>query len=269
MDYDFPDYEISEPEEERRDSAIDDAKEVLQRFFADNSDGVFYIKQLEVRFEKEFFHWIIASAIDELIGEGVLKPEIRPLRKGTKVKFVFSHKLRYYKRQIHKSLKVIREYSDPIIARACGRQAELLFFNAFMNEGFLSRGQNTNKYEGKRWKRTKHNLDFIMERDGKVYGCEVKNTFDYIDKRERDLKLKMCHYLGIIPLFIMRDAPKSYNWEIMQDGGVFLLFECQIYPMGQENLVKKIIDVLGLPVDCPKAIPEGIIKRFLKVHKKM
>jgi aspartate carbamoyltransferase catalytic subunit len=36
--------------------------------------------------------------------------------------------------------------------------------------------------------------------------------------------------------------------------------------LSQEKLVKKIKDVLGLPVVSSKAIPEGIIDRFEKWH---
>lgn len=275
MDYEYPNYDDYEreddyePEEEWRDAEIDRARGTLEQFFKSNTSSVFFIKQLQVMFEKEHFHWITASAINELIDEGFLKAEECPLGKGAHIKFVFNHRHRYYKRQIDKSLKVVKEYSDPIIARACGRQAEVLFFNAFMGEGFLCKGQNTNKYRGKIWKRTKHDLDFIIERDGRVYGCEVKNTFGYIEKGEMELKLKLCDCLGVRPLFIMRFAPKDYNWKIIQAGGIALLFKCQIYPVGQEKLVERIIDVLGLPVDCPGAIPEGIIKRFLKLHKKV
>jgi hypothetical protein len=47
-----------------------------------------------------------------------------------------------------------------------------------------------------------------------------------------------------------------------------MIYEAQIYPFGQTELVKRIRDVLGLPVDCPRAIPEGIIKRFIGWHEK-
>jgi len=64
------------------------------------------------------------------------------------VKFVFNKRHRYYKRQINRSLEVIREYSDESIARACERQAEVLFLNALAVKGFIPRGENTNEYKG-------------------------------------------------------------------------------------------------------------------------
>ena len=82
------------------------------------------------------------------------------------------------------------------------------------------------------------------------------------------MKLKVCEFLGIKPLFIMRHSPKTYNWEIIQRDGYAMIFETQIYPFGQKELVEKIKEVLGLSVDCPRAIPEGIIDRFIKWHER-
>jgi len=272
LDADFYGYEDILEEEwvEKypRDIKIDEAKEELVKFFMEKNESVFHMQQLEVFFEKRFFHWITAKAINELIGDGLVKFEEVPLLGPTRVKFVFNRRYRYYKRQINNNIKIVREYSDPSITRACGRQAEVLFFNALTNKGFLSRGQNVNEYNGKKWTETEHALDFILERDGIVYGAEVKNKLRYIDEDELRIKLHMCNFLGIRPLFIMRGSPKSYNHEIIKRGGYAMIFVAQIYPFGQESLVTKIKKVLELTVDCPRAIPEGIIDRFINWHTK-
>jgi len=226
------------------------------------------MQQLEVFFEKQFFHWITAKAVNELLADGLLRFEEVPLLGATRVKFVFNKKHRYNKREIKKNIEVVREYADPIIARACGRQAEVLFFNALTSKGFRPVGQDINEYNGKKWMATDHDLDFILEGDGVAYGAEVKNKFRYIDEDELRIKLSMCDFLDIRPLFIMRGSPKSYNHEIIKQGGYAMIFEAQIYPFGQEDLVQKIRQALGLPVDCPKAIPEGIINRFTNWHGK-
>jgi len=100
MDYDLSDYEgVGEeewPEELPRDVKIDEAREELTKFFNEHDEEVYYLKQLEVFFEKkpsEFYHWITAKAVNELIEEGLLGKEEVPLRKGTGVKFVFNKKL--------------------------------------------------------------------------------------------------------------------------------------------------------------------------------
>jgi len=235
MDYNFDDYEDIEEEEwlksRPRDVRIDEARAELVKFFNENDKKVYYLKQLEVFFEKKpfkFFHWITAKAVNELIEEGDLREEEVPLGKNTRVKFVFNKKFRDHKMPIRKSTEVIREYSNPIIAMACGRQAEVLFFNALTNKGFLSHGQEVNEYGGKKWTETEHDLDFIIEKDNIAYGCEVKNRWDYIKRDELTIKLKMCEFLGIKPLFVMRHSPKTYNWEIIQRGGYAMIFETQI-----------------------------------------
>jgi len=266
-DYGEPDYDelAAEPE---RDYKIDQAKEKLKGFFSQHNRDIFYMKQLEVRHEKQFFHWITANATNELIDEGVLGHAMVPLEGPTRVKFVFDRTHRYYKRQIRRSLEVIRQYANHNISWACGRQAEMLFLHGLTITRFVVGGQNTNEYQGKEWTDTGHNLDFILERDNISYGCEVKNTFGYIDHKELRIKLDICDFLQIKPLFIMRQSPKTYNYEIIQRGGFALIFEVQIYPFGQRKLVRKIKEVLEMPVDSPRAIPEGVIKRFVSWHDK-
>jgi hypothetical protein len=247
---------------------VDKAKEALTDFFREKSEDVFHMQQLEVFFEKQFFHWITSKAINEMIEEGFLKFEKRPLLGDTRIKFVFNKGHRYYKRQINEKLQVVREYSEPDMGRACGMQAEVLFFHALTSRGFLSHGQDINEYKGKKWAETDHDLDFIVEKDGKVYGAEVKNKLRYIDEAELTPKLRLCEFLGLKPLFIMRGSPKSYNYRIWQAGGYAMIFETQIYPFGQKDLVRRIRETLGLSVDCPRKIPDGIIERFMKWHGK-
>jgi hypothetical protein len=266
--YDYDDIDYTEPLHPR-DKQVDIAKDELKNFFKEHAEEVFYLKQLEVRFENTYYHWITAKAINELIREGYLGCTEKPLGEKTRVKFVFAKSYRYYRRQLNEMLKIIKQYSNPEIAFACGRQAEVLFLNALAHRGFLSHGENINEFKGKKWIKTKHNLDFIVERDNIAYGCEVKNRFDYIDRDEMRTKLEICEFLGIKPMFIMRSSPTSYNYEIIQKGGYAMIFVCQIYSFGSSGLVKKITEKLGMPVDCPKAIPNGIIERFMKnFHEK-
>jgi len=162
MKEDWEDY-WEEPEEIKRDHKIDEAKEELQNFFKEKNKDVFYMKQLEVKYEKQFFHWIIARAINELIDEGVLGYEMVPLRDATWVKFVFNRRHRYYKRQINRCLEVIKEYSNQNVAKACGRQAEVLFLNALAIKGFMPKGENINEYKGQKWSRTNHDWTLLLK----------------------------------------------------------------------------------------------------------
>lgn len=47
----------------KRDSRIDEAKEELVAFFGSRPDEVFYIKQVEVLFEKRFFYYLSQESL--------------------------------------------------------------------------------------------------------------------------------------------------------------------------------------------------------------
>ncbi len=269
MNYDDIDFFEEEFEEElSRDKKVDEAKIDLLKFFEEHKEEAFYLKQMTIFFEKFYFHWITTKAVSELIEERSLGAYRVTFGRGMKLKFVFHRSYRYYKRQVENKAKLVAEYSAPHITRAIGELADVLFSYAFTKKGFKIEGEDANEFRGKKWKKTDHNLDLIISKDNVTYGVEIKNTLEYIKKDELDIKLDICEYLGIDPLFIMRFAPKSYNYEIIERGGFALIFEEQIYPLGQEPLVDKIKETLNLPVTCTKAIPIGIINRFINWHDK-
>jgi hypothetical protein len=94
--YDDPDYDPSfdpdfdpdsyaEPEEvvvERRDPVVDLAKEDLRNLFAKEPESVFYQRQLQVIFEKKYFHWITSHSLSELAREGFRQRCCRYLEQG-------------------------------------------------------------------------------------------------------------------------------------------------------------------------------------------
>jgi len=53
---------------------------------------------------------------------------------------------------------------------------------------------------------------------------------------------------------------------IRRAGGFALLFGWQLYPFGHEDLAKRVRAELQLPVDSPRAIADGTVKRFLDWH---
>jgi hypothetical protein len=260
-EFEGPGWDVEEP-----DSYTEAAKVAVMGLFAEHPEEVFYSRQLEVRFEDKFFHWVTNRAVRRLVDEGALKVVEVPLGGGTRVKFLMRPRLRYYTRAVNRSMRVVRRYSDHPVASACGDQAEHLFLVALARRRFVCVGENTNEHGERKWTESNHNLDFVIERDGVTYGCEVKNTLDYIDHDELRVKLEICECLGIVPLFIMRWAPKTYVREVVEAGGYGMLFKAQVYPFGYVELVRDIKAVLGLPADSPRAIPEGIITRFMNWH---
>jgi hypothetical protein len=265
MGYD-DDYYFDDAAQRPRDVVIDQARQAVLHHVRQYPEAVFYSRQLEVLFERRFFHWITNKAVRELVNEGVLACEEVPLGESTRIRFVFLKTLRYYRRAVKVSAAIVRRYSHHEVAHACGEQADMLFLNALATRGFRCLGQDVNEFQGRLWTETNHDLDFIVERDGVPYGTEVKNTLDYIERVELRVKLRMCEELGLRPLMIMRAAPKTYIYEVTQYGGYTMVFGAQIYPFGFGPLVRQMQQVLTLPADCPRSIPSGIIDRFLRWH---
>jgi hypothetical protein len=268
----YDEYDITDlgPEyiyEPAKDPALPKAIDTIKKYFMDNKDKILYLKQIQIYFEKSFFHWITYNALNILEGN-ILKSKIVKTKIG-EIKFYFHKTNRYIQNEIKRKQRVIEWFSQSNITAACGEIADTLFQNGFAQKGFSLLGKDINEFNGKKWLKTKHNLDFIMGKDGVCYGCEVKNTFDYIDQDEMNEKLDMCDFIGIRPLFIMRYAPKNYIDIIQKRGGFTLLFETKIFPLGSEEKVEEIRKELGLPVIISKEIPEGILNRFIhKGHEK-
>ncbi|MBI4285762.1 MAG: hypothetical protein HY670_07695 [Chloroflexi bacterium] len=243
-----------------------DAQKEIKGLYQKDRESVYYIRQLQVMLEKRYFHWVTNNAIIGLYKTGYLKDYRVDREKGTSTRYFIHRSNRYPVRQVKKLEEVVEEYSQDHITRSCGHRAEDLFCKALALRGFMPVASKVRDYNGKKWVKTGHDLDFVFKRDGVDYGCEIKNTLGYIEKEEMQVKLKMCSFFGVRPLFIMRYSPKTYNKMIYDHGGFALIFETQIYEISQGELVRKIKKVLGLPVVCSSAIPDGIIDRFEKWH---
>lgn len=266
MDY-YDDYGFEpEPEEQERDPKVDEAKPILLQFFSEHPTEVFYERQLQVIWEKKFFHWITADALHELLAERKVESEIIPLYDQVRIRFYWSPSNRYWKRKAARIKDLVLQYSDNNFLTALGIHGETMFDVALPRVGFMPVAINAREYRGRAWSKTSHTLDRILLRDQIAYGVEVKNTLDYIPHDELKTKLEMCETLQLRPLFIMRMAPKNYIWEVAQLGGFTLIFQYRLYPHGYKELAKQVKSELGLPVDCPKAISDGTVKRLLDWH---
>ena len=264
-----PDYEPEE--DEPYDKFFHDARKTLTALFEENIDAVYYERQLQVMHEGTFFHWVTKNALQSIKDSVVqlIAREINTEGHILRPHFYTHRSNRYPMRKINALGALIKDFSNSAITSSCGNRAEILFSDALGGRGFTHSGQGVNEYRGKKWTETGHNLDYIFEKDGCAYGCEIKNTLTYIDKAEMEIKLNMCDYLGVTPLFIMRSSPSTYNRKIITRGGFALLFVSQIYELSQADLVRRIREAFGeKKADCPRRIPEGIIDRFMKWHNK-
>jgi len=231
-------YDFEEaPEGEERpepDHYFLEVQKEIRNLYDEDKESVYYIRQLQVKFEKKYFHWITNNAMTGLLKLGYLTDFRYAREKGTSTRYFIHKSNRYAKRKIAAIENLVEEYSQDVITRSCGHRAEDLFCNALALRGFIPRNKKVKEWNGIKWSKTGHDLDFVFEKNGIAYGCEIKNTLGYIQKEELEIKLEMCETLGLKPLFIMRYSPKTYNKMIIDKGGFALLFESQIYELSQE-----------------------------------
>ena len=261
---DFEDYEA---EEAREDAYEEEVRGKLLEMF-EGSNKVFFSRQLEITFEKDYIHWVTNRAIRALVLDRRVKDEKRRLMFGSDIHLLWHPRFRYYKREAAALVKLVEEYSSPSISGALGDHGEMMALEGFARHQFVMQGRNTRSFQGREWSATGHDLDFIFERDGITYGVEVKNTLGYMDQDELLTKTRMCQWLGIKPVIVARMLPKTWIDRLRRTGGFALILKYQLYPPTHKELANRVRAALGLPVDAPKRLEEGTMQRFLDWHEK-
>ena len=264
----YEEFYSDEEEDRPRDNKIDEAKRILiENFFPDDGEGVYYGRQLEIFLEKAFFHWITKKALNELVSERKIKLDVEKLEHHV-AHFYSSRQHRYARRQIKQTISLIAEFSEPTFTRALGHQGEALADAGFACTGFRIRQRKVREVDGHKWTQTNHDLDRLIERDGVRYGVEIKNQLGYIEQTEFQKKLVMCKHFGIRPMFIARMMPKNYIAEVYRAGGFSLLLGDQHYPLMSDALAKRVRDNLKLPVRIVRELPDTALQRFEMWHEK-
>jgi hypothetical protein len=250
------------------DSREEDAVKKLRGFFQSHRTSVFFSRQIEVQNEGEYFHWITNRALRELRDEGFLYGETRILRTGGAINLLWHRSYRFYRRSATRLVDLVDEYADPNIGGVIGLHGEFMVLEGFARSEFVMRGRSTKSFRDRFWTESEHNLDFIFEKDGQGYGVEVKNTLGYMDYEEFQLKIRLCQFLGLRPVFAVRMLPKAWIHELISAGGYGMILKYQLYPWTHKDLAKRVAADLGLPVDSPKALYEGTMRKFLGWHQK-
>jgi hypothetical protein len=246
------------------DSAEAKARARLLAHFEDNPKSVFYSRQLEVLFEREYFHWVTNRALRRLIEEGRVHMEERRLSTGSQIKLVWHRRYRFSRRAAEDVYRLVDEYTTAASDGSLGLQGEHLVMAAFARQKFVLIAEEANSYGVARWEETKHNLDFIFERDGVGYGIEVKNTLGYLDASEFVTKIRLARHIGVKPVFAVRALPKTWAYALIQVGGYAMVMEHQFYPWTHREIANRIHEQLGLPVDTPRRIEQGTMQRLEK-----
>jgi hypothetical protein len=264
-DWQEPEYDTNDAEP-RDDPKINEASSRILHFFDEQPDEVFYEMQLEVIFEDDYFHWITTKALARLRDGGKIHSSLEILPDVGTIRFYFNRKNRYWRRKAAEVKRLVQMFSRPNFTSALGNQGELLTDAGLSRVGFIEKARNVSEFNGLRWTASKHNLDRVFEKDGVLYGAEIKNRLSYISQNEFQIKSRMCEVLQLRPLFIARMMPKSYIYELFQQRGFALIMKHQFYPLAHEDFAREVRQRLHLPVDCPTRLADGTLQRLLKYH---
>ncbi|MFA5366048.1 MAG: hypothetical protein WC325_12775 [Candidatus Bathyarchaeia archaeon] len=258
-----------------KDKYIQLAKPIVKAKFQDRL-GIpqkipYHLTQIEVIWENDFFHWITGQAANQLVEEKFLSKIETSTKTQDKVVFFFNAKLDTpdSKKQVLKHVKIhcqlIDKYSDDEILKNLGKHLEALVRAELRAQGFTIAETHSNKYNERKWTKTNHNLDFIAEHHSNklTIGVEVKNTLQMMKKDEIEIKLQICDYLKITPVFAVRWL-KPYADMVKTRGGFSWMFKTQIYPLGNEQLTQTLYNRLELPVKVRTDLPEKTIPIFQK-----
>lgn len=249
------------------DSYEAEAYELIEVFFQENRSRVFYGRQIEIIFEDKFFHWVTNRVLRILVQKGKIFSEVRSFTWGGSITLYWNKSFRYYRREAQKVVELVQKYSEDRVGSSVGSHGELLVIEGFAKIRFTMAGRNVNEYKGFSWESSGHNLDMIFERDGIGYGVEVKNTLGYMDNKELESKIELCRHLEIKPVFVVRMLPKSWIHVIGRSGGFALILKHLLYPEYLGDLALAMKNELGLPVETPKSLREGTMRRFEKWHE--
>lgn len=251
------------------DPAERKARQRLRALFEEQRERIFFPRQLATMFEGEFFHWVTARAIRNLVAEGLIVPEPAALpSSGNEIQLLRHRRFRYYRRALAEVLRLIDEYAHPNIGAAIGVNGELLALGAFAEGQLVLKAREARTYLDRTWTATQHDFDFIFERDGLAYAIEVKNTLAYPDPGEVAVKIRMAQYLGLAPVFVARMMPKTTIHSLIKAGGFALILKYQLYPYSHKDLARRVAEAFEMPVDAPRRIRETTIGRFISWHEK-
>ncbi len=236
---------------------------------------VAYDRELRYRLESEFPHDVVGLAISELEKEGTIKRTNVPGRKGsgdTPNTFYRLPSSDYKSILPHMKRKLELAKAIQSVSSDMGRYAEEIWFNAFRENGWETYPPNVENIGGVREFKgkkagddTKKDIDFIVWKDGIVYGVEIKNRFSYPD----DLfwKIIVATDLDVIPLIIARWLNPSQVKAIPELGGFYIVYKTAIYSPSLEGLVNDAVKVLEYPVECRDKIDDSFFKNKVeKIH---
>jgi hypothetical protein len=276
-DVDNYDYYDEGQQEEQIDQFEEEAVPQIEEIIA--TQRVVTEREVKIRLEDRFFPWVTGRALKTMVDSGVvLKQGLAGRRGKIETKNFYSlPDFRYD--DILGLMREKRAVSKEINAMLTGHApatyfAEDLFERAFEALGFDIVDRDASKYEERRvvGVRGKEppNVDFIMKRDGVIYGADIKNWLRYeiTTREEVKSKVSVALQLGVVPFILARYVDKATIFkEIVEKGGICYPYRTLIVSPRFETLARDAIRVLGYPVIALDRLPAYKVKHIDFLHK--
>jgi len=149
--------------------------------------------------------------------------------------------------------------------------AEPLVLREFARRGFVLRGENVSARSGKQWPATGHDLDFVFERDGVLYGGE--SSFVSLMLRRRPPRRSGCDSSSEHPLWPFRSAEthvgtrpcvRTCESSIMRARTPLSLAGCMVeLPAGLDPDAERRIPELDRRIAVQRVAIESLLQAFV------
>lgn len=222
-----------------------------------------------INLESNYSPGKIKSGLKKLEKAEILSSVKKKLNNIGKAKFYFLSKhnnkssIQKIQNKIGRAAKWIEKYSDNKVTKMLGDHLHDIVKAELRVQSFEIIAEKTRKYREKEWTKTNHTLDIIAKHKTRnlTIGVEVKNMLFLVPKSEVSVKIEMCDYFGITPVFACRWL-EPHRHEIVSHGGFLWQFKKQLYPRGQEKFVETLRKRFKFPVEVNSELPYTSIKEF-------
>lgn len=240
-------------------------------------------REIKVRLEP-IFPWVVGYALEALVREGTLNEwgykGRRPIKLWAPSKFFALKETKYP--EIETIIKEKRDVSKAINAQLTGRAVAAYFAEDVFDEAlekapleFVIHDRNACEFRGRRVRSRERgpppDLDFIAERDGVVYGIDIKNWIRYEKETVSEVRKKVdaALQLDIVPFIIARYVDKDTMFtEIIQKGGLVYPYNDLLFPNALSSLARRAEELLGYPIRCLNRIPMYMSEYILDLHNR-
>lgn len=237
------------------------------------AEGVAYRNELRYRLEKPALYqigvpFLLHNVVDDAIRrledkKAIVSTDIRGRKRKTGRKPLLFYRLSStpYSKLIQERIKIKRDCSTFVFALSsyAGFYAQQLWVRVFRQLGFNIHGEDMDEFEGNKAS-IEGDIDIVVERDGVVFGVEVKNGLSYPTDIRR--KFRIAAELRTIPFFVARALSWGDRKWLPANGGLMKLYEVSIFSVDCPKKVKECIDILGYPIMRLDRISEHVVEHL-------